>query len=71
MEARQGGDNVAVLLIEMLEGRIFVEDIHALSLRKDHADRAVLEYQPRLSSEKDAHLLVQTQLNKVVRQPLI
>jgi len=55
----RGGDDVAVLLIEMLEGGIFVEDIHALPLREDHADRTVLEHQPRLSSEKNTHLLVE------------
>ncbi len=59
VEARQRGDNVAVLLIEMLERSIFVEHIHALPLRKDHPDGAVLEHQPCLSSEEYAHLLVQ------------
>jgi len=71
MEARQGGDDVAVLLVEMLEGGIFMEDIHALPLAEDHADRAVLKHQPRFSSEENTHLLVQPQLNKVLRQPLI
>ena len=71
MEARQGSDDVAVLLVEMLEGRVFVEYVHALALRKDHTDWAVLEHQPRLASEENAHLLVQPQLNKVLRQPLI
>lgn len=71
VEARQRGDNVAVLLIEMLKSSIFVEDIHALPLAEDHADGAVLEHQPRLTSEENAHLLVQPQLNKVLRQPLI
>lgn len=71
MKAGQRGDNVAVLLVEMLEGGILVEDIHPLTLRKDHADWAVLEHQPRLAREKDTHLLVQTQLNEMLRQPLI
>ncbi|MEZ4672235.1 MAG: hypothetical protein R3E39_30380 [Anaerolineae bacterium] len=71
VKARQGGDNVAVLLIEMLESGILMEDIHALPLRKDHPDRAVLEHQPRFPLQKDRHLLVQPQLNRVLRQPLI
>ena len=71
MEARQRGDDVAVLLVEMLEGGIFMENIHALPLRKDHADRTVLEHQPRFTGEENAHLLVQTQLDEVLRQLLI
>jgi type II secretory pathway predicted ATPase ExeA len=71
VEARQRGDDVAVLLVQVLESRVLVEDVHALPLRKDHTDRAVLEYQPRFTSQEDAHLLVQPQLNKMLRQPLI
>ncbi|MBE2184465.1 MAG: hypothetical protein IAE89_13635 [Anaerolineae bacterium] len=71
VEARQRGDDVAVLLVEMLERGILMEDIHALPLREDDADGAVLEYQPCLPSEENTHLLVQPQLNKVVRQALI
>ena len=71
MKARQGGDDVAVLLVQMLERRILVENIHALPLRKNHPDGAVLKYQPRFTLQKDGHLLVQTQLNKMLRQPLI
>src|SRR5690606_36960630 len=71
VKTRQRGDDVAVLLVEMLESGIFMEDVHALPLREDHPDRAVLEHQPRLALQKDRHLLVQTQLNKMLRQPLI
>jgi hypothetical protein len=71
VEARQRGDDVAVLLIEVLESGIFVEDIHALPLTEDHADRTVLKHQPGFPLQKDRHLLVQPQLNKVLRQPLI
>lgn len=71
MKARQRGDDVAVLLVEMLEGGILVEHVHPLPLAENHPDRAVLEHQPRLPIEKDAHLLVQPQLNKVLRQALI
>lgn len=71
VETRQRGDDIAVLLVEMLERRILVEHIHALPLRKDHADRTVLEHQSRFTCEENAHLLVQPQLNKVLRQPLI
>ena len=60
MEAGQRGDDVAVLLIEVLEGCVFMEDVHALTLRKDHADRAVLKHQPRLAIQKDRHLLVES-----------
>jgi len=44
VEARQRSDNVTVLLIEMLEGRIFVEEIHALPLAEDHPNGTVLEH---------------------------
>lgn len=71
MEARQRSDDVTVLLVEMLEGRILVKDIHPLPLRKDDANGAVLEHQPRFTRKEDAHLLVQPQLNKVLRQALI
>ncbi|MDX2139948.1 MAG: hypothetical protein SF123_17815 [Chloroflexota bacterium] len=71
MKAGQCRDDVAVLLVEMLEGGIFVEDVHPLPLREDHPDRAVLEHQPRFTSQENTHLLVQTQLNKILRQPLI
>jgi hypothetical protein len=60
VETRQRGDDVTVLLVEMLEGGIFVEDIHALPLREDHPDRAVLEHQPRFPLQKDRHLLMQS-----------
>ena len=71
LETRQAGDDVQVMLVQVLEGRILAEDIHALPLREDDADRAVLEDQPRLPIQKDTHLLVQPQLNKMLRQPLI
>lgn len=71
MEARQRGDDVAVLLVEVLEGCVLVEDIHPLPLAEDYPDRAVLEHQPGFPLQKDGHLLVQTQLNKTLRQPLI
>ena len=71
METRQGSDDVAVLLVQMLERGIFVEDIHPLPLRKNHPDGAVLEYQPCFTLQEDGHLLVQTQLDKIMRQPLI
>jgi hypothetical protein len=71
VEAGQRGDDVAVLLVEMSEGGILVEDVHPLALRENHADRAVLEHQPRLTRQENGHLLVQHQLNKVLRQPLI
>ena len=32
MKARQASDDVAVLLVQMLEGGILTEDIHALPL---------------------------------------
>jgi hypothetical protein len=58
VEARQRGDDVTVLLVEVLEGGIFVENVHALPLREDHPDGAVLEYQPRFPLQKDRHLLI-------------
>src|SRR5690606_27442544 len=46
VEARQGGDDVAVLLVQVLESGILTEGIHALPLAEDHPDRAVLEDHP-------------------------
>mgnify|MGYP007080362437 CR=1 FL=1 len=58
VEARQRSDDVAVLLVEVLESGIFMENIHALPLAEYHPNRTVLEYQARLSSEKNTHLLM-------------
>ncbi len=59
METGQCRDDVAMLLVEVLKGSILMEDIHALPLREDDADGAVLEYQPCLPSEENTHLLVE------------
>ncbi len=59
MEAGQRGDDVAVLLVEMLEGGVFMEDVHALPLREDHPDRAVLEDQASFFLQEHTHLLVE------------
>jgi len=59
VEARQIGDDLAVLVVEVLEGGILFEDVQPLALVEDHADGTVLEHQPRLAIEQDAHLLVQ------------
>ena len=61
VKARQRGNDVAVLLIEMLKSSIVAEDIHALPLREDHADRTVLEDQSRFAFEKNRHLLIDHQ----------
>jgi len=53
MKAGQGRNDVAVLLIEMLESRIFTEDIHALALAENDADGAVLKHQPCLSLQEN------------------
>lgn len=71
MKTRQIGDDLAMLGVEVLEGGVLVENVQALPLVEDHADWAVLEHQPRFLFEEHAHLLVQPQLNKVVRQALI
>ena len=71
VETWQRGDDVAVLLVQVLESRVLVEDVHALPLTEHHPDRAVLKHQTGFSSEENTHLLVQPQLNKVLRQPLI
>ena len=42
----------------MGEGGILAEDVHALPLREDDADRAVLEDQPRFPLKEHAHLLI-------------
>jgi hypothetical protein len=49
----ESSDDVAVLLVEVLESRILAEDIHALPLTEYHANRAVLENQPRLVFQKN------------------
>ena len=59
MEARQLRDDVAVLLVEVGEGGIVTEHIHALPLTEDHADRAVLEDQAGFPLQKDTHLLME------------
>ena len=58
MEARQSGDDVAVLLVEMLEGGVLAEDVHPLPLAEHDPDRAVLKDQPCLAGEEYGHLLV-------------
>jgi hypothetical protein len=58
VEAGQGGDNLAVLLVQVLESGIIVEDVHPLPLVEDDPDRAVLEDQARFPLGKDAHLLI-------------
>src|SRR5690554_3685947 len=54
LETRQAGDDVQVMLVEVLERGILAKDVHALPLREDDADRAVLEDQSRLAIQKDA-----------------
>ena len=69
--ALQPGDDLQVLARQVREGRIVAEDLHPAALVEDHPDRAVLEDQPGFPLSEDGHLLVQPQLNKVLRQPLI
>jgi len=64
VKVRQIGDDLAVLVVEVLEGSVVLEDVQPLVLVEDHADGAVLEDQPRLTIEQDAHLLIHYQLNK-------
>src|SRR5690606_4150168 len=58
VEAWQSGDNVAVLWIEVSKGGIVAEDIHALPLRKDHADRTVFEDHSCLALPKPSRRLM-------------
>ena len=53
MKARQRGDDVEMMLVQVLEGGILPEDVHALSLRENDADGAVLEDQPRFAIEEN------------------
>ncbi len=71
MKARQGGNDVPMLRVEVLESGIIPKDVHPLPLREYDPDRAILKHQPRLAFEEHTHLLVQTQLDKILRQPLI
>jgi hypothetical protein len=52
-----------MLLVEVLERRVLMEDIHALSLRENHPNRAVLKDQTCFTFQKNAHLLLQHQLD--------
>ena len=70
MAAPQVANDLAVLVVEVSKRRI-IEGRHSLSLIENDANRAVLKQQPRLALQKDAHILVQPQLNKVLRQLLI
>ena len=58
MEAGQRSDDVSMLLVEMLEGSVFLKHVHALPLVEDHPDWAVLEHQPGFSIQKYGHLLM-------------
>ncbi len=53
-----------MLLVEVLKGGVLMKDIHALALAEDHPNRAILEDQPRFAFQKDAHLLVQSQITQ-------
>lgn len=66
MKARQGGNDVTMLLVEVLESSIFVEDIHALSLAEYHANWAIFKYQSCFALKEDAHLLVQRKLDNLL-----
>jgi len=46
------------------EGGIIAEDVHALSLAENHADRTVLEDQAGFPLQKDTHLLMEQSLDK-------
>ena len=63
METGQLRDDVAVLLIEMGERGIVTEDVYALPLRENHANRAVLENQAGFAIEKNGHLLIEQSLD--------
>ena len=53
-----------MLLIEMLECRILVKDIHALTLAEHDPNRTVLEDQSSFTLKEYTHLLIQHQLDK-------
>src|SRR5690606_10325708 len=61
MKAWECGDNVPMLRVQMLECGIVSEDVHSLTLRKNDADRAILENQPRFAFQKNRHLLIDQQ----------
>jgi len=58
METRQRGDDVAMLRVEVGEGGIVAENVHALSLVENHPNRAVLEDQACFAFKEHAHLLM-------------
>ena len=61
MEARQRGDDVAVLLVQMLEGGILAEDIHALPLAEKTTRIGQFSNTSRaFPCQEDAHLLIDT-----------
>lgn len=66
VKAWQRGNDVPVLLVQVLESGIFMKDVHALALAEDDPDWAVLEYQPCLAFREDTHLFVQHQLNNLL-----
>jgi hypothetical protein len=65
VEAGQSSDDVPVLFVEMLKGRIILENVHTLPLIEDHPDRAVLEDQTRFSLCKNTHLLMDQPLARI------
>jgi len=52
------------LLIQMLERRIFIEDIHTLTLAEHDPNWTVLEDQSSFTLKEYTHLLIQHQLDK-------
>jgi hypothetical protein len=69
MPAFEVANDLPMLIMQMSESRV-IEGGHPVTLIENHPNRGVFKEQTGLARQKHAHILVQPQLNKVVRQPL-